>query len=194
MGTDKALVPIADDGPPMLKIVLDRVATIAEDVTIVGGDTERYEEFGVRIVPDRFPGSAALGGIATAVSAARNDHCLVVACDMPFLSQPLLEQMAREPRDYDVLAPTVPGASRQGDRGFVFQTLHAIYSRACLPAIERQLASGNFQVIGFFPDVVVREMPVEAVRRYDPSLWSFFNANTPEALALARSLTSVEEL
>jgi molybdenum cofactor guanylyltransferase len=190
MGTDKALLPLVDGGPSLLEIVLDRVSRVAAEMLIVGGDSERYGRFGVRVVPDRFPDSAALGGIATALGEAQHEHCLVVACDMPFLNVRLLEQMARAPRDYDVLVPAIPGASRQSREGIVYQTLHAIYGRGCLPAIERLVAAGRLQVVGFFPEVAVRAIPVDEVQRCDPELRSFFNANSPEALARARALVA----
>jgi molybdopterin-guanine dinucleotide biosynthesis protein A len=188
MGTDKALLPLEDGGAPMLEIVLERLAAVADEVTVVGGDATRYGQFGARVVPDRYPDAAALGGIATAISAAQHEHCLVVACDMPFLNVSLLEEMAGQPRDYDVLIPVLPGESRQGGAGFVYQTLHAIYGKGCLPAIERQLAAGGLQVIRFFPGVTVRTIPVERVRRWDPELRSFFNANSPEAWRQARRM------
>jgi hypothetical protein len=40
-------------------------------------------------------------------------------------------------------------------------------------------------VIGFFGDVRVRVLEVGELRGLDPTLKSFFNANTPDALATA---------
>ncbi len=187
MGRDKALLPLVPGGPPMIRLVLDRVRAVADDVTIVSESRPGYDAFGARVVPDDFPGTGALGGIATGLRHAAHAHCLVVACDMPFLSLPLLRRMAEEPRDYDVLVPRLPGQSRQGG-GMVFQTLHAIYGRGCLEPIAAQLATGNPQVIGFFPAVAVGELGEAEVRRFDPDLLSFFNANTPEAAECARAL------
>lgn len=191
MGTDKALLPLRPGDPPLLRIVLDRLAHVAADVTIVASGRPAYGGFGVPMVPDRFSEAGTLGGIATALAAARHDRCLVVACDLPFLSVPLLRWMVDQPRDYDVFVPRLPGESRQGS-GFVFQTLHAIYARACVPAIERRLADGQRQVIGFFDDVRVRTIELEDVRRFDPDLRSFFNANTPEAAREARRLLEID--
>jgi molybdopterin-guanine dinucleotide biosynthesis protein A len=185
MGVDKALLSIRPGDPPMAEIVISRLRKVAQDVMIVASDRPEYERFGVRIVPDRFPGSAALGGIATALTEAMFDHCLVVACDMPFLNVEFLTWMAMQPRDYDVLIPYLPGQSRQGG-GFVYQTLHAIYGKHCLQVIERQLEAGNRQVIGFFDTVEVRPITEDQVLVHDPSLRSFFNANSPEAVDQAR--------
>lgn len=192
MGRDKALLPLVEGGPPMLELVLQRLRQIADDVLVVASDREEYAAFGARVVPDAFPGSGALGGIHAALQAARHEHCLVVACDMPFLSQPLLGRMRREPRDYDVLAPVIPGESRQGKDGLVYQTLHAIYGKRALPAIEASLGQGVLQVVRFFAEVRLRTINVEELRRWDPDLHSFFNANTPGALELARDLQGRE--
>jgi molybdopterin-guanine dinucleotide biosynthesis protein A len=187
MGTDKALLPLRPGDPPLLRLVLDRVEAVADDVLIVASERPAYGRFGVPIVADRFGDGGTLGGIATALATARHEHCLVVGCDLPFLNPLLLAWMVEQPRDYDVLIPRLPGESRQG-HGFVLQTLHAVYGRACLPAIERRLSAGRRQVIGFFEDVRVRTIEPERVRRFDPEFRSFFNANTPEAAEEARRL------
>lgn len=184
MGTDKALLRLREGDPPLAAVVVEGVRRVAAEVFLVGTERPGYARFGVPVVPDRYPEAGALGGIATALATATNEHCLVVACDLPFLNASLLRWMADQPRDYDVLVPRLPGESRQGT-GQVFHTLHAVYGRACLPAIERQLAAGRKQVIGFFADVRVREVGAPIVEQFDPERWSFFNANTPEAAGQA---------
>jgi molybdenum cofactor guanylyltransferase len=193
MGTDKALLPLVAGGEPMLGIVLQRLSAVADEVLVVANDGAKYAALGARVVPDLRPDVGALGGIQAAIASSEHDYCLVVACDMPFLSLPLLRRMADEPRDYDVLVPLIPGESRQRSDGLVFQTLHAIYSRDCLPFIEKRIAEGKKQVVGFFEDVRVRALDVAEIARWDPDLRSFFNANTPEALRAAAQLMSVAE-
>src|SRR5215208_3426640 len=193
MGTDKALLPLVTGGQPMLGLVLERLSSVADDVLIVAIEQERYASFGARVVPDLHPQVGALGGIQAAITWSSHEHCLVVACDMPFLSLPLLRRMASEPRNYDVLVPLIPGESRQRGDGLVFQTLHAIYSKQCLPFIENRIAEGNKQVIGFFEDVRVRTLDVTEITRWDPNLRSFFNANTPDALLAAARVGALAE-
>src|SRR5215210_5294314 len=174
----------------MRGVVLERLSAGADDMIVVADEQARYTGFGVRVVPDLSRHVGALGGIQSAIAWSVHEHCLVVACDMPFLSLPLLGRMANEPRNYDVLVPLIPGESRQGGDGLVFQTLHAIYSKKCLPPIERRMAEGKRQVICFFEDVIVRTLDVVEIARWDPSLLSFFNANSPEALALAADISA----
>jgi molybdopterin-guanine dinucleotide biosynthesis protein A len=193
MGQDKALLPLVAGGPPLLSLVLDRLREVADDVCVVANEGGRYERFGARVVPDREQGIGALGGIYSALLEATHDYCLIVACDMPFLSRDLLRRMASEPRTYDVLVPLLPGQSRQRSDGLVYQTLHAIYGKACVPHIKEQMLRGNRQVIGFFDHIQLRTIGLESVHTADPDLLSFFNANTPEALAQARSLAERQE-
>jgi molybdenum cofactor guanylyltransferase len=193
MGTDKALLPLVPGGQPMLGLVVDQLSSVADDVLVVANDHERYASFGARVVPDIHSLVGALGGIQAAITWSAHEHCLVVACDMPFLNLPLLRRMFREPRDYDVLVPLIPGESRQRGDGLVFQTLHAIYSKRCLPFIEKRIADGKKQVVSFFEDVQVRTLDVAEIKRWDPHLRSFFNANTPEALLAAAQVNAQAE-
>lgn len=187
MGTDKALLRLTPDGPTLLERVLDRVRSVSEDVFIVASGREAYETTGARVLPDLFPDGAVLGGIASAIVHARHRRCLIVSCDHPFLSVPLLGAMAAWPGDWDVLVPTTVGESRQGG-ATIRQTLHAVYGKGCVAPIERSLQAGRRQIVGFFDEVVVEELPEATVRAYDPDLRSFFSVNTPEALAIARSM------
>lgn len=191
MGQDKALLALRPGDPPLAQIVIDRVGAVADEVFVVSARRPGYERFGVPVVEDRHPGAGVLGGIATALATAAHEHCLVVACDLPFLRPDLLRWMADQPRTYDVLVPRVAGRSRQGD-GFVMQTLHAIYGRGCREPIERAIADDRLQVVGFFPEVRVEHVGEAVIRRFDPEGRSFFNANSPAAAAEAARLCDDE--
>lgn len=182
MGRDKAVIPLPPDSRPMIEVVFGRVKEVASDVFFVANDN-RLEQFGVRIAPDVVPGSGTLGGIHAALMNAEHDHCLVVACDMPFLNPALLRYMANIERNYDVLVPVTAGESKQGKSGVIYQTLHAIYDKACIVPIEAQLASGDVRVFKFFEQVRVHAVSEEDCRTWDPELRSFLNLNTPESVA-----------
>jgi molybdopterin-guanine dinucleotide biosynthesis protein A len=193
MGTDKAVIRLTPAGPTLIERVLAAVRAVADEVLIVAND-DRLAFAGTRIVPDVMPGAGPLGGIYSAVMAARHEHCLVVACDMPFLAPPLLRAMAAQARDYDVLALYLAaGENRQGAAGGVYETLHAMYGRGALPAMRAQLLAGRYKIVGFFPAVRVRAFAESDVRRHDPALLSKFNVNTPARLTEARELLAAYE-
>ena len=173
MGRDKAWIDVG--GSPLIQLVIDVLAAVSEEVIIVANEP-RYATLGRRVVPDRFPDGGALGGIATGVGAATHDTVLVAACDMPFLDAAVWRSLLAAQDGADVVIPMI------GDE---HQTLHALYTRACLPAMERALATGRMRVISFFDEVRVRRLPEELLRGIDPTLRSFTNVNTPEELAAA---------
>jgi molybdopterin-guanine dinucleotide biosynthesis protein A len=191
MGTDKALIRIRAGDETLLERVLARVASLTDDLFVVASNRPEYAAFGVPILPDLYPGGAVLGGIASAIRHARHDRCLVVSCDHPFLSPELLDVMIRWPGDWDVLAPVTAGESRQGG-GKIRHTLHAVYGKGCLTAIERRLADGQRQIVSFFADVRVAELGGAVLARHDPGGRSLMSINTPEALEAARALLGVE--
>ncbi len=184
MGKDKALLEV--DGRALIEYVIDVANRVADETFIVASDRPEYEQFGCPVVADKFPQSGSLGGIYTAVSEASNDHCLVLACDMPFVNEKLLQFMVEQVDNADALVPAL--AAERSDQGGpeTLETLHAIYSKACIPAIERQLNAGVFKVIGFFSEVNVKKLPEDVVLEWDPQLLSFFNTNTPEEFEWAK--------
>lgn len=190
MGQDKAFLRLEPDGPTLLEIVLERLRDVADDVLIVANDTQRHQGFGARVVPDVIAGFGTLSGIHAALSEAKHEHCLIVACDMPLLNPAILAYMAAQPRDFDVLIPQTPGISRQGNSGQIYQTLHAIYARRCAGPIAAQLAAGNRQVVGFFPQVNVRVLDRQTLLALDPRERTFMNTNTPDGLDAAREMAA----
>ncbi len=74
--------------------------------------------------------------------------------------------------------------------GAQLETLHAVYRKSCLGAIEARLVAGRLKIVGFFDEVRVVEIAESEVARYrDPAI-VFMNVNTPEELARAREIAA----
>jgi molybdenum cofactor guanylyltransferase len=173
MGQDKAWIEL--DGEPLIARVAAVLAEVADEVIIVANDP-RYESLGLRVVRDRYPQGGALGGIATGVSAATHDTVLVAACDMPFLSADVWRVLLAHAGEADVVIPRIGGE---------YETLHAIYTKACVPHMVRSLAENRLRVIAFFDAVRVLAIDEPELRAADATLRAFTNVNTPEELATA---------
>lgn len=190
MGTAKALLPVPPQGTPLLSHIAARLAPFAADqLVVVTNDTAlplaTHLPSGTIFVPDAYPDSGTLGGIASGLQQAP-EWALVVACDLPLVSAELcamLAGLAGEQVDgqerWDAVVPVVEGYE---------EPLHALYHRRCLPAIEARLAAGQRRVISFMPDVRTLYVQEEQLRSADPQLHSFFNTNTPEEWAEAMRL------
>ena len=175
MGQDKAWIEL--DGEPLIERVADVLGQVADEVIVVANEP-RYASLGLRVVKDQYPDGGALGGIATGVGAATHDTVLVAACDMPFLSADVWRMLLGHAGEADVVIPRVGGE---------YETLHALYTKACLPHMARALAENRLRVIAFFDQVRVLAIDEPELRAVDPDLRSFTNVNTPEELAEALS-------
>lgn len=178
MGQDKAFLEVG--GRRVIDRVLARVKPLTDDLFIGTNSPEKYREFGLRLVPDVYPDKAALGGIYSAIAAARYARVLIVACDMPFLKTELLQHLIELAPTADVVAPLIEPPQPE--------TLHAVYGKNCLPAIEPRLRANKLRVIGFFEAVSVRYVERDEVARFDPEFYSFLNMNTPDEWNRIQSL------
>lgn len=178
-GQPKGLLTVAG------RRILDRVAAALETATgsaplLVANDPAAGEWVeGLEVYRDVVPGAGAIGGILTAVERAGPVVC--VAWDMPFVSAPLLAELAAGLEAADAVIPE--SDSRRG-----LEPLCAAYGPACAAAIRAALARGDRRAIGFHTAVNVSRLPRERVLQYgDPDVL-FFNVNTPDDLERAEQL------
>jgi molybdenum cofactor guanylyltransferase len=176
-GSPKALLPFG--GRPLIEHIAETLRSVLSDCLVVTNAPELYTSLGLPMVGDAFPEGGALGGIYSGLRAAPGDAALCVACDMPFLSAPLVAHLAGRAAEADVVIPEAAGE---------LQPLHAVYGKTCLPAMERRLLAGQLKIAGFFGDVRVLRVPAGAIERFADPTVAFMNLNTPEDLARARAL------
>jgi molybdopterin-guanine dinucleotide biosynthesis protein A len=184
LGKDKLLEVLGDR--PLLQRVVDSLSPISERILVVSAQGQKRPSLQatqteVATVPDIYPGKGALGGIYTGLSASDSRRSLVVAADMPFLNPDLLQHLVSLSTDFDVVMPRVGGE---------IEPLHAVYSRACLPAIHEQLKRNQLQIRVFLDKVRVRYVGEAEIDRFDPRHLSFFNINTPDDLEEARDIAA----
>lgn len=133
---------------------------------------------GLPIYPDEVKSCGPLAGIYTALRHAKFQHCLVVACDLPFLSRQMIQFLCENCASYDVFA----FESKSG-----IEPLCAVYNKNCLPIIQKQIQTGHFKVSDFFDKVSTRMVRLDpSIAFYDAK--AFFNVNTQEELAQALQL------
>jgi molybdopterin-guanine dinucleotide biosynthesis protein A len=182
LGRDKAFLPLA--GRPLVVHTATNLASLSDDLVIVANDLERFEPLALpaRLVPDEVAGQGSLMGIYSGLRAARHASALVVACDMPFLSLPLLRYMLSLAGDHDVVIPRLQG---------LVEPLHAVYGRSCLPFMGQALDQGRRQITTFFDQVRVRFVEEDEIDRFDPLHRTFLNVNTLEDWEQAQRLVLV---
>lgn len=174
LGQDKRRLRLPS-GQTLLEAVVGCLTGLVDDlVVVVATDPEAFPDLPARVIADLRPGSGPLNAIYTGLGAIRHEQAIVVACDLPFLSQPLLRAMLEQPPDYDLLVP------RRADGRL--EMLHAIYRQTCCLPLRRRLDAGQRRLADLVTDVRTRFLEESELAAYDPDLRSFTNVNTPADL------------
>ncbi len=190
-GRSKALLPIGRGGAPLVVATADVLREICDPVLVRAREAGDFASLGlssVRLVPDAVRGRGPLAGLAAVLEASPHERCLVVACDMPSLSRPLLEALIALSHEHAGATAVVP----RTERGL--HPLHAVYRRTLLPEIRRRLEGGWLALHDLLAATGTLEVAEADLRRYDPGLVSLENVNTPEDLARAVGAERAKEL
>jgi molybdopterin-guanine dinucleotide biosynthesis protein A len=175
MGRDKVTLDIK--GLPMVERVFEAVSAVASRVIVVGGGSVLAHR-GIPTIPDRHPGTNAIGGVATLLAHVKETlgedaHVLCVASDMPLLKPGLLALLGSLAAGWDAVVPHTAAG---------YEPLCAVYRAGALPAFEAEIERGNLRVYDAYAHLRLREVSEEELRRVDPGLHSFLNVNRPEDL------------
>ena len=183
MGANKALMPLGNDS--LIGHVIRRMRRITDDLLLITNTSTEYAHLGLPMYADIVPDSGALGGIYTGLTQAASDVVICVACDSPFLEPRLLKYLASVLGEHDAVMPyTYSGAD---NTQVTLQTLCAVYAKRCLPILASMLEEDELRVHALAERVDVHRISSDIWRQLDPDGMSFFNINTPEALARADS-------
>ncbi len=178
MGQNKALISI--NGTPIIDKIHALFKKLFKEVIIVSDQPKLFSNLNAKIFPDLIPGHGALGGLYTGLFFSSFPFCFSVACDMPFLKEPLIHFLLKDLNGFDIVVPRTEDG---------LQPLHAVYSRNCLAPIKRIMNAGNCKIIDFYRMVRVKIVDEYDFLSLDPMRQSFINVNTPEELNLAQKIT-----
>ena len=177
----KAFVKLSNKS--LVEWTIESLSKISNFIIIVtnfnGYDSFLNIRYKSQVVVDLLPGKAALGGIFTGLSYASTSHSIVVGCDMPFLNGDLLKYQISLAQDYDAVVPRIEDK---------IEPLHSIYSKACLPSIEKLINEHTLSISNLFEMINTRYMTQKEIEKYDPEYLSIFNINTKQNLEVTRHI------
>lgn len=176
MGREKSMIEV--DGVPMIQRVYQTLSPLFPEVIIVTNDPDRYDSIPCRKVPDIYPGAGSIAGVHAGLANASFDRIFAVACDMPFLSPPLIREICRLSEGFDAAIPF-------SDTGF--EPLHGVYARSGLPLFEDALSRGELRIYDLYPRMNHRIIPWDDISSIDGARDSFRNINTPNDLPVKTS-------
>jgi molybdopterin-guanine dinucleotide biosynthesis protein A len=175
LGQDKALLRLPD-GPnaDLLTRTLSLLKKVCGRAVIIG-----RERAGATCFPDISPGNGPVGGIATALERT-GSPCLVLPCDLPFMTEAVLKALAaeHEKRPSGILST----AYKQSATGHI-EPLVAIYEADALPFFTTSLRENKRKLCFVVPPERQQYLLYSAEEALP-----FFNINYPSDLEIARSL------
>jgi molybdopterin-guanine dinucleotide biosynthesis protein A len=167
-GLDKCRLVV--DGRSIISRQVDVLQRVAADVFIVAPDPSRFTDLGLTVEVDRVPGAGAVGGIYTALAAARHARVIVVACDLPFLHAGVLDELARR-------AATGDGAWVRTARGV--EPLVACYQTHVADTVRREIDAGRLKAGDLASVLEMAELGTADLERFGSVEELLANVNTP---------------
>jgi molybdenum cofactor guanylyltransferase len=130
-------------------------------------------------VADRAADCGPLGGLDAALAAAGDESVLLLACDMPNVTAPLLAYLIDSLDDADAVVPRT-------ERGY--HPLCAVYAQSCRVPVQRRLERGQLRMRDLLGDLRVRSVDVAEVARFGDANYLLANVNTQTDLDALESL------
>ena len=176
-------------GETMLARMCRLLKDMTESVSVVA-PFGRYTEFGERVVEDRWPGEGPLGGIITALMDAHAQNhqqtwCLIVGCDMPFLTGEWLKYLMER-----ALASSVAVVAPHSPAGL--ETLCACWHTSATGKLQYAFEDGIRKVTEAMKRVSIEVVSEGDWARFDKSERLFWNMNTPAEYEEARRILESE--
>ncbi len=186
-GFDKARAEL--NGETMLVRICRLVKDVTGSVSVVA-PFGRYGDSGERVVDDQWPGEGPLGGIITALmdAHARNHQhawCLMVGCDMPFLTREWLTYLAD--RALASGAAVVAPRSALG-----LEPLCACWYTGATGKLQYAFEDGVRKVTEAMKRVSMEVVDESDWKRFDEAGRLFWNMNTPGEYEEARRILEAE--
>ncbi|GIN86436.1 putative molybdenum cofactor guanylyltransferase [Heyndrickxia sporothermodurans] len=175
MGRNKALLPFGKQR------VVDHLVTefspISDEILLITNHPNEYNNLEVRIITDskEFKGHGPLAGIYAGLKASHAEHCLVIACDMPFASKQfgiwLVNQLLNG--NYDAVIPSFEGR---------LHPLFGAYKRSVFPFVKNNLLADKRRMTDLLNELKVKVVEQQEAPEALQNVWGrcLWNMNTIE--------------
>ncbi|MCD6319159.1 MAG: molybdenum cofactor guanylyltransferase, partial [Candidatus Desulfofervidaceae bacterium] len=133
-----------------------------------------------RFVTDLIPYQGPLGGIFTGLFYTTHFPALVLACDLPFITQDVLKcLLSHWEEGLDALVPLTPDGH---------QPLCALYDYKAMQVFQRCLEKGDLRLYQALKYLKKKYLPPQIMQTVDPQGKAFLNLNRPEDIEQAQKL------
>jgi molybdopterin-guanine dinucleotide biosynthesis protein A len=170
----------------LLERAVATAVAVADQVFLSTGTEPRYRDLGLTVLLDPVPDAGPLGGIVAGLEAATHETFIVLAVDLPLVSDSVIELLVAALGDHDLVMPRTPER---------LQPLCCVGHRAPCLAAARRLIVSDFPAPHRLMELVKgRELrvdvgkPGESIAPDRIPAWTFLNVNTLDDLQRAEAL------
>jgi molybdenum cofactor guanylyltransferase len=164
MGYDKGLAKVGER--KMIELVIQSLKKVCDDIIIIS-NTDAYNYLDIPVYVDLIKECGPIGGIFTGLFHSQTEHNLIVACDMPFVSDKLLNTIINNCNNNQIVIPSINNQ---------LEPLCGYYNKDILLNIKSFIDNNEYSV-----NKMIRHFKYEAIS-FDFNSILLTNVNTPDEL------------
>jgi len=165
-GRDKSRLLVG--GRTILERQIEALTPCVSRIMLVGSTGDAAGDPRLVAVADRVGDRGPLGGLDAALDAA-GGPVLLLACDMPFVTTPLLADLIAKLDGVDAVVPRT-------ERGY--HPLCGVFAPQCRGPVRARLDAGHLRLRDLLTDLRVRTVDGDDLARFGEPNWLLANVNT----------------
>jgi molybdopterin-guanine dinucleotide biosynthesis protein A len=148
-GRNKAFLRLGDRY--FLDWVIETLANVCCELLLATREPALYSERDLKVIEDILQVRSPLTGLHAGLVNMQADYAFCASCDTPLLKSDIVQILIDEIEPgYDVIVPA---------SGTYYQPMCAVYSRRCIPTIEKQLNLGDLKTDHLYTKIKLKEIP-----------------------------------
>lgn len=135
---NKAL--LKKDGKFFIEIILENVKKIKQiDEILISSNSNELDYLEVNVYSDEIKNIGPMGGFFTVLPKIKNEFAIILPCDLPFLSEKLIEKLINELKieEWDIIVPKINGR---------VDYLVGIYSKNIFNSVKKLIEQKKYKI------------------------------------------------
>jgi molybdopterin-guanine dinucleotide biosynthesis protein A len=149
MGKEKGLCLFK--GKKLVQYAIDVLSPYCERIIIVANN-KGYENLGLEVFSDEVKEIGPVGGIYTGLVHSKTEDNFILSCDMPMISQELVEYLLQNIKNKQIVVPEFGG---------FFEPLCAYYRSDILQQLKKLIEERNYKLVDFIRKTDFAELRID---------------------------------
>lgn len=166
MGREKGLCEF--NGKMLVQYAIEALKPFCERIIIIA-NIAGYEKFSYEVFTDKIKDLGPIGGIYTGLSYSKTEDNFVLSCDMPMISNQLIEYILLNRKQKQIVVPSNDG---------YFEPLCAFYHYDIYSQLKPAIDHQEYKLVDFIKTTNFRELKIDKqLDFYHPLLFANINSD-----------------